>query len=89
MIDPELPVNDISCANMIVRMASGETFSLKVDTLKGSPLRPMNFDDCARKFKNCLEYSQKPSLVENSETIIDFIFNLEKKEDVIEMFDYL
>jgi 2-methylcitrate dehydratase PrpD len=89
MIDPELPVNDISSANMIIRMANGEAFSLKVDTLKGSPLRPMSFDDCARKFKNCLEYSQKPSLVENSETLIDLIFNLEKKEDVIEVFDYL
>jgi len=89
LIDPELPVNDISSANMIIRMASGETFSFKVDTLKGSPLRPMSFDDCARKFKNCLEYSQKPSLVENSEALIDFIFNLEKKEDVRELFGYV
>jgi 2-methylcitrate dehydratase PrpD len=89
MIDPELPVNDISCANMIIKMASGETFSLKVDTLKGSPLRPMSFDECARKFKDCLEYSQKLSLVENSETLIDLILTLEKKEDVIEIFDYL
>jgi len=89
MIDPELPVNDISSANMIIRMASGETFSFKVDTLKGSPLKPMSFDDCAQKFKNCLEYSQKPSLVENSEVLIDFIFNLEKKEDIRELFDYV
>ena len=89
MIDPELPANDISSANMIIRMAGGESLSLKVDTLKGSPLRPMSFDDCARKFKNCLEYSQKPSLVENSEALIDFIFNLEKKEDVRELFGYV
>ena len=89
MIDPELPANDISSANMIIRMAGGESLSLKVDTLKGSPLRPMSFDECARKFKNCLEYAQKPSLIENTETLIDFIFNLEKKEDVIEIFDYL
>ncbi|MBA7667377.1 hypothetical protein ES703_75465 [subsurface metagenome] len=89
LIDPELPVNDISSANMIIRMASGETFSFKVDTLKGSPVRPMSFDDCARKFKNCLEYSQKSSLIKNSEIITDFIFNLEKKKDVSEIFDYV
>ena len=74
---------------MAVRMLSGETFSYKVDTLKGSPLKPMSFDECAAKFKNCLEYSQKSSLIENSEIIIDFIFNLEKKSDVKEIFNYV
>jgi len=89
LIDPELSANDISSANMTVRMLDGETFSFKVDILKGSPLKPLSFDECANKFKQCLEYSHKSSLIENSEIITDFIFNLEKKKDVSEIFDYL
>jgi len=89
LIDPELPHNDISSANMVIRMLQGESISFKVDTLKGSPLRPMTFDECADKFKKCLEYSQKSSLIKNSEIITDFIFNLEKKKDVGEVFDYV
>jgi len=89
LIDPELPHNDISFSNMTIRMLKGESISFKVDTLKGSPLRPMTFDECADKFKKCIEYSQKSSLIKNSEIITDFIFNLEKKKDVGEVFDYV
>ena len=89
MIDSGLPANDISCANMTVRMANGETFSSGVDSLRGSPSKPMSFDDCAGKFRNCLEYSGKASLIENADTLIDFIFNLEKRKDVSELFGLL
>jgi len=89
MIDPELAANDISCSNMSIKMLNGETFSFKIDTLKGSPYRPMNFDECAEKFKNCLEYSQKSSLIENSDIITDFVFNLDRKREVSEIFNYI
>lgn len=89
LIDPELSANDISSANMIIRMLKGENISFKVTTLKGSPLRPMTFEECADKFKKCLEYSHKSSLIKKSEIITDFIFNLEKKKDVSEVFDYI
>lgn len=89
VVDLETSPNDISSSNMTVRMLNGETFSFRVDTLKGSPLSPMSLDECAHKFKACLEYSGKSSLVENGEIITDFIFNLEKKKDVREIFDYV
>jgi len=50
VVDTDLPPNDISHSNMAVRMLNGETFSYKVDTLRGSPLKPMSFDECAAKF---------------------------------------
>ncbi len=89
LIDPELSANDISSANMRIRVLQGKSISFRVNTLKGSPLRPMTFDECADKFKKCLEYSHKLSLIKNSEIITDFIFNLEKKKDVSEIFDYI
>ncbi|MFO8166031.1 MAG: MmgE/PrpD family protein [Thermodesulfobacteriota bacterium] len=89
LIDPELSANDIATANMVIRMVQGDSISSKVNSLKGSPLRPMTFHECADKFRKCIEYSQKPSLIKNTEIITDFIFNLEKKKDVGEIFDYL
>ncbi|MBW1674503.1 MAG: MmgE/PrpD family protein [Deltaproteobacteria bacterium] len=89
LIDPELSANDISSANMVIRMLNGKSISFKVNTLKGSPLRPMTFNECADKFKKCIEYSQKSSLIKTSGIITDFIFNLEKKKDVGEIFDYV
>jgi len=89
LIDPEISANDISSANMIIRTLKGESVSFKATTLKGSPLQPMTFEECADKFKKCLEYSNKSSLIKNNDIITDFIFNLEKKKDVSEIFDYL
>jgi len=88
MIDPELAANNISSANMIVKMVNGETLSSRVDSLKGSPSRPMSFDECGEKFKNCLDYSGKPSLVENADALIELLFNLEKRKDVGELLGY-
>ncbi len=89
LVNRELPDNDISTLHMTIRMRNGETFSHRVDALKGSPSKPLSFDECAAKFRSCLEYSQKSSLIENADIITDFIFNLEKKGDVTELFGYI
>ena len=88
-VNPELPDNDISSLHMSIRMLNGQTLAHTLDALKGSPLKPLSFDECAAKFKNCLEYSGKPTFIENGDLIVDFIFNLEKKEDIGVIFDYL
>lgn len=89
LVDPELADNDISTVNMVVNMVNGETVSSGVDSLKGSPSKPMSFDECAGKFKNCLEYSGKPSLVERADALIELVFNLEKSKEVSELFALL
>jgi len=89
VIDSKLPANDISSANMTIRMGNGETLSSRVNGLKGSPSKPMSFDECARKFRDCLEYSGKASLIENADSLIEVLFNLEKRKDVRELFHYL
>jgi 2-methylcitrate dehydratase PrpD len=87
VIDPELPANNISSANMTIKMLNGDTLSSRVDSLKGSPSKPMSFDECAGKFRDCLEYSGKASLIENADILIDLLFNLEQRKDVRELFD--
>jgi len=70
-------------------MRDGQTLTHKLDALKGSPSKPLSFDECAKKFKNCLEYSGKSTLIEGSDRIVELIFELEKKEDVTEIFEYM
>jgi 2-methylcitrate dehydratase PrpD len=88
-VNPELADNDISSLHMSIKMFNGQTLTHKLDALKGSPSKPLSFDECAVKFKNCLEYSKKSALIENSDRLVDFIFSLEKKEEVREIFDYM
>ncbi len=87
-VNPELADNDISSLHIAIKMANGQTVTHTLDTLKGSPSKPLSFDECAAKFKNCLEHSEKSALIENSDRIVDFIFNLEKKGKASEIFDY-
>ncbi|MFW6147582.1 MAG: MmgE/PrpD family protein, partial [Thermodesulfobacteriota bacterium] len=89
IVDPALSDNDISSVNMSVTSLDGITFTHQLDALKGSPSKPLSFDECAVKFKNCLQYSGKSALIEKSGHMVDFIFNLDKKDDVREIFDYL
>jgi 2-methylcitrate dehydratase PrpD len=88
-VDPALPDNDISSLHMSIKMLNGQMFTHKLDALKGSPSRPLSFDECAAKFKSCLEHSEKSELIRNGERIVDFIFNLEKKGEVSEIFNYI
>jgi 2-methylcitrate dehydratase PrpD len=88
-VDPGLTENDISSLQMTITMRNGRILLHKLHALKGSPSRPMSFDECVAKFKTCLEYSGKSAIIENSDRIVDFIFELEKKEDAREIFDYV
>ncbi|MBW1689496.1 MAG: MmgE/PrpD family protein [Deltaproteobacteria bacterium] len=88
-VNPELADNDIASVRIAITMVNGQTVTHTLDTLKGSPSKPLSFDECAAKFKNCLEYSERSELIKNSDRIVDFIFNLEKKGEAGEIFDYL
>jgi len=89
LIAPELSEKDISISDVTVKMLDGHSFSHRVNAPKGSPSKPMAFDECYIKFKQCLEYSQNKSVIENGEPLSDFIFNLEKKKDIRDLFKYL
>jgi 2-methylcitrate dehydratase PrpD len=88
-LDPALPDKDLSSLQMSITMLDGQTLTHKLHALKGSPLKPLSFDECAAKFKTCFEYSGKSALVEKGDRIVDFIYNLEKKRDASEILDYV
>ncbi len=88
LIDSNAPPRDLS-STITVTMDNGKSFFSRVDSLKGSPSRPLTFDECADKFRKCIEYSKSSALIERSEAIVEFIYNLEKNEDALSLLEKL
>ena len=61
-------------------LKDGRTYSGKSDFAKGSPQKPMSFDDTIRKFVSCTSYAKIPR--HKADRIVSMIANLEKVEDM-------
>jgi len=68
-----------------IKLKSGQVYSKQVDHPLGSPERPMSFDDCARKFRDCASYPVKRLPKKRIERIIEIIAQLERVKDVGEI----
>jgi len=67
----------------------GDIYSEQVEDPLGSPRRPMSFDDCVKKFKDCASYSMKKLPEGRADRVIQLIGKLEKVGDVSEMMKLL
>jgi 2-methylcitrate dehydratase PrpD len=72
----------IECTNNAV-------YNRKITFPKGSPERPMSYDDCANKFMKCIPYSFNPIRSDNADEVIDKVSNLEKLKDISELLSCL
>jgi 2-methylcitrate dehydratase PrpD len=72
-----------------IRMKNGQAFSKQVDDPLGSPERPMSFDDCAKKFRDCSSYPVRKLPKKRIEKAIELIGQLEKVSDVGEIMKVL
>ena len=68
---------------------NGQAYSKQVDDPLGSPERPMSFDDCARKFRDCFSYSASKLSHQQVGKVIDLVGQLEELEDVGEIMKLL
>jgi 2-methylcitrate dehydratase PrpD len=59
-----------------VTLEDGRTISLRADYGKGSPRRPMNYDDVAEKFRGCAAYAGWPD--EKTEAVIEMVGALDR-----------
>jgi len=66
-------------------MKGGQAFMKQVDDPLGSPERPMSFDDCARKFRDCSSYPANKLTDKRIERIIELIRQLEQVKDIREI----
>jgi 2-methylcitrate dehydratase PrpD len=87
-VDPEIdPVLDrvgtASSPSIVeVVLSDGRKYSARIDHIKGHPQNPMEFDECAAKFKQCAAYSARAISGRQLEECIAMIKHLEEVEDV-------
>jgi 2-methylcitrate dehydratase PrpD len=65
-----------------VRLNDGRMLTRRVDYCKGHPKNPMQFDDCAEKFRRCAAFAEQPLPAHAVEAVIDAVANFEKLDDV-------
>lgn len=87
------PVVDSGCQTglvigstvMILKMKNGNELSRKTQFPKGNPNNPITLVECAGKFRKCMKYSDRAFSEAHISRIIEFINELEKKNDMAEL----
>ena len=70
---------------VIITMKDGTEYKEEVEHCLGSVERPMNFEDCTKKFRECAAFAIKPLSKDTIDKTIDMIARLEKLDDATEI----
>ena len=83
-IDPVLDGLGTAASPTVVEvvLSDGKKYSARLDYIKGHPQNPMDFAECAAKFKQCAAFSARTISDEKLEEVIDLVNHLEGVEDV-------
>lgn len=73
-------------ARVRVKTQDGKSYTTTVRDPPGSPTNRMDEDEIIAKFRN---QAEKVLPDESVDSIVDFVFSIEEKNDVTEIFDYL
>ncbi len=81
-IDGALKRSDkIEPTRVEITMRDGATYSMEVEHPLGSPERPVSFDDCAKKFRDCARRIGSAQ----SDRVIELVGRLERLDDIGEI----
>jgi 2-methylcitrate dehydratase PrpD len=90
VLDHSLDVSDKMPSGKIeLETKDSRVYGNRVDYPLGSPERPMTFEDCARKFRNCASYPASPLPDSRIEGVIEMTAKLEQLENVAQIMDLL
>lgn len=84
-LDPSMNRHGVGPGGVIITMKDGTEYTEEVEHCLGSVERPMTFEDCTKKFRECAAFSIKPLPADKVEAIIDMIAGLEKLDDATEI----
>lgn len=79
----------IQPGRMKIATKNGETYYEEVNHALGSPQRPLTFDECARKFRDCASYAIKRLPNKQIDRVVELVRQLEKVDDVREIAELL
>jgi len=66
---------------VIIKMKDGTEYTEEVEHCLGSVERPMTFEDCMKKFRECAACSIKPLPADTVDKVIEMVGRLEKLDD--------
>jgi 2-methylcitrate dehydratase PrpD len=84
-LDPKLSRHGVGPGRVKILMKDGAEYTEEVEHPLGSIERPMIFEDCAVKFRECAAHSIKPIVGDTAERVIDMVQRLESLEDATEI----
>ena len=70
---------------MRITAKDGNVYTKQIDIPLGSPERPMTFDDCVTKFRDCASYSQGLISGDRIDRAVEMIRQLESLDNVTEV----
>ena len=81
----EMDRHGVGPGKVAILMEDGREITAEVEHFLGSIERPMEFDDCVKKFRDCAACSIKPPDNDRIEMVIEKVRHLEKLADVSEI----
>ena len=84
-LDPALSRHGVGPGRVKIVIQDGTEYTEEVEHCLGSVERPMTFEDCAAKFRECAAYSIKPLAGDTVNKVIDLIHRLEQLDDATEI----
>jgi 2-methylcitrate dehydratase PrpD len=84
-LDTAMNRHGVGPGRIIITMNDGTVHKEEVEHCLGSVERPMTFEDCTKKFRECAACSIKPLSADKVEKVIDMIDRLEKLDDATEI----
>lgn len=83
--EPSMTRHGVGPGRLTIIMEDGKEYTEEVEHCLGSVARPMTFEDCVMKFKECNPNSRKPLSPEKIDKLIDMVKNMEKLDNANEI----
>ena len=84
-LDTSMNRHGVGPGGVIISMNDGTEYKEEVEYCLGSVERPMTFEDCTKKFRECAACSIKPLPSDKVEKVIEMVSQLEKLDDATEI----
>jgi 2-methylcitrate dehydratase PrpD len=84
-LEPSMNRHGVGPGRVVIKLNDGTEYSEEVEHCLGSVARPMTFEDCVRKFRECAACSVKPLPVGEVDKVINLISSPENLEDAAEI----
>ena len=84
-LEPAMSRHGVGPGGVIITMKDGTEYMEEVEHCLGSVERPMTFEDCAVKFRECAACSIKPLSADTVDKVIEMVARLEKLNDATEI----